>query len=53
MEENHPAAQGSAATAKPSLTFAQMTGRQKSVYFLKLAICILSFGYIFSGVASE
>ena len=39
--------------AQPSLKFAQMTGRQKAVFICKLAVCILSFGFIFPGISSE
>ena len=47
------AAQGSAATAEPSLKFDQMTPQQKAVFILKLAVCILSFGFIFPGLTSD
>jgi hypothetical protein len=53
MQKQKEAAQGSAATAKPSLKFAQMTSRQKVVFILKLAVCILSFGFIFPGITSD
>ena len=53
MENQKQAAQGSAATAQPSLKFAQMTPRQKAVFVLKLAVCILSFGFIFPGLTSD
>lgn len=39
--------------AQPSLKFAQMTRRQKVVFILKLAVCILSFGFIFPGITSD
>ena len=59
MENQKQAAQGSAATAQPSpklqpsLKFAQMTRRQKAVFILKLAVCILSFGFIFPGLTND
>lgn len=39
--------------AQPSLKFAQMNPRQKVIFILKLAVCILSFGFIFPGISSE
>jgi len=39
--------------AQPSLKFARMTRRQKAVFILKLAVCILSFGFIFPGLTSD
>jgi hypothetical protein len=33
--------------------FAQMTGRQKAVFILKLAICIVTFGMAFPNVMSD
>ena len=39
--------------AQPSLKYAQMTGRQKAVFILKLVVCILSFGFIFPGLTSD
>jgi hypothetical protein len=53
MEDQKQAAQGSAATAEPSLKFDQMIPRQKAVFILKLAVCILSFGFIFPGLTSD
>lgn len=40
-------------TPEPSLKFDQMTLRQKSVFILKLAVCILSFGFIFPGLTND
>lgn len=40
-------------TTEPSLKFDQMTPRQKAVFILKLAVCILSFGFIFPGLTSD
>jgi hypothetical protein len=53
MEDPKQAAQGSAATAQKSPRFAQMTGGQKTVFVLKLIVCILSFGFIFPGLTSD
>jgi hypothetical protein len=53
MQEKNQAAQGSAATAKPSLKFAQMTRGQKALFILKLTISILSFGFIFPGLMND
>jgi hypothetical protein len=47
------AAQGSAATAKEKLTFKQMSGRQKTVFVLKLTASILSFGMLFPNLMSD
>jgi len=44
------AAQGSAATAKQKLTFGQMSASQKTVWILKLAVSIISFGFIFPNI---
>jgi hypothetical protein len=39
--------------AQPSLKYGQMTGRQKAVFILKLAVSILSFGFIFPGLTNS
>ena len=52
MSNPKQAAQGSAATAK-NLTFKQMSGRQKTVFVLKLAASILSFGMLFPNLMSD
>ena len=39
--------------AQPSLKFGQMNPRQKVIFILKLAVCILSFGFIFPGITSD
>ena len=49
MSNPQRAAQGS--EAKP--TFKQMSGSQKTVFILKLAVCILSFGMIFPNLMSD
>jgi hypothetical protein len=49
---NPHAAQGSAATAK-KLTFKEMSPRQKTVFVLKLAVSILSFGMIFPNLMND
>ena len=48
-----PAAQGSAATAQRKLTFKQMSRKQKTVFVLKLAVSILSFGFIFPNMMGD
>jgi hypothetical protein len=47
------AAQGSAATAQQKLTFKQMSPSQKAVFICKLAISILSFGFIYPNLMSD
>lgn len=53
MSSENQAAQGSAATAKRKLTFKQMSPRQKTVFILKLAVSILSFGMIYPNLMSD
>src|SRR2546421_11915099 len=53
MSNEKQAAQGSAATAKQKVTFKEMTGRQKTVFILKLVVSILSFGMIFPNLMSD
>ncbi len=48
-----PAAQGSAATAQRKLTFKQMSPRQKFVFVVKLAVSIVSFGFIFPNLMGD
>jgi hypothetical protein len=48
-----PAAQGSAATAQRKLTFKVMPPKQKVVFVLKLAVSIVSFGFIFPNVMGD
>ena len=48
-----PAAQGSAATAQQSVPFNQMSGKQKALFVLKLAVTILTFGFIFPNVMND
>jgi hypothetical protein len=51
MEEK--AAQGSAATAQQKLAFKQMSPSQKFVFICKLAVSILSFGFIFPNLMGD
>jgi hypothetical protein len=37
----------------PSMKFAAMTPRQKALFVLKIAVCILSFGFIYPNVMNE
>jgi hypothetical protein len=53
MSNEKQAAQGSAATPKQKLTFKEMSGRQKTVFILKLLVSILSFGMIFPNLMSD
>lgn len=48
-----PAAQGSAATAQRKLTFKEMPRKQKMAFILKLAVSIVSFGFIFPNVMGD
>ena len=53
MSVRKQAAQGSAATAQASLKFHERSPGQKVKYVLKVAVCILSFGFIFSNALNE
>ena len=53
MSDSKQAAQGSAATATQRPTFKQMSGRQKTVFILKLAISIISFGMIYPNLMND
>lgn len=53
MSDAKQAAQGSAATADPSLPYAQMSKGQKIVFIGKLVISILSFGFIFPNLTGD
>ena len=53
MTNPKQAAQGSAATPKPKLTFKQMTPGQKTVFILKLTVSIVSFGMIFPNLMND
>ena len=53
MSDPKQAAQGSAATAKEKLTFKQMSRGQKTVFILKLAVSIVSFGMIFPNLMND
>lgn len=52
MHDKH-AAQGSAAPAQKSLKFRDMTPKQKAVFILKLALSIVSFGFIYPNLMSD
>ena len=47
------AAQGSAATAQRSVKFDEMKPFQKVKHVFKVAVCMLSFGFIFPHIMSE
>jgi hypothetical protein len=53
MSNPKQAAQGSAATAKKSPPFKQMTSGQKFVFICKLALSIISFGFIYPNLMSD
>ena len=53
MSDQKQAAQGSAATARTSTPFKEMTPARKFKFILKLTICILSFGMIFPNVMHD
>jgi len=52
MSNPQQSAQGSGG-AKKSLTYKQMSGGQKTVFILKLAVCIVSFGMIFPNIMND
>ena len=52
MHDKH-AAQGSAAPARTSIGFRNMTPRQKAVFLCKLVLSILSFGFIYPNLMSD
>jgi hypothetical protein len=47
------AAQGSAAPARKSLRFSEMTPMQKAAFVLKLTVSILSFGFIYPNLMND
>ena len=47
MSDPKQAAQGSAATAEQSPKFHQMSRLQKVKFVLKVAVCMISFGFIY------
>jgi hypothetical protein len=47
MSDPKQAAQGSAATAQKSIRFHDMTPLQKLRFVLKVAVCMISFGFIY------
>jgi hypothetical protein len=53
MSDQKQAAQGSAATAQRALKFDEMKPMQKMKHVFKVAICMLSFGFIFPHVMSD
>ena len=53
MSEQKQAAQGSAATAQRSLKYSEMSPGQKVKFILKVAVCMISFGFIFPHILSE
>lgn len=53
MSNPKQAAQGSAATAQRSLKFHEMTPLQKVKFVLKVAVCMISFGFIYPHILSD
>jgi hypothetical protein len=47
------AAQGSAAPAQRSLKYHEMSPGQKVKFVLKVAACMISFGFLFPHILSE
>ena len=47
MSNPKEAAQGSAATAQRTLKFDEMRPLQKVKFVLKVAVCMISFGFIY------
>jgi hypothetical protein len=47
MSDPKQAAQGSAATAQQSPSFSEMKRLEKFKFVLKVAICMISFGFIY------
>ena len=52
MSNPKQSAQGSGG-AKKGLSFKEMSGGQKTVFILKLAVCIMSFGMVFPNIMSD
>ena len=46
-------AQGSAAPAEQSLKYRDMSPKQKAVFIIKLAVSIISFGFIFPNITDD
>ena len=53
MSDQQKAAQGSAATAKPGLTFGQMNPSQKAVHLLKVLGFLITMGFAFPNVFED
>jgi hypothetical protein len=53
MSDPKQAAQGSAATAQRTTKFDEMKPLQKVKHVCKIALCILSFGFIYPHIMSE
>lgn len=52
MEQVKPPAQRTATSAPPSPKWQQMTRNQKVIFVLKVAACVVSFGFIYPGITS-
>ena len=53
MADPKQAAQGSAATAQRSLKYHEMSRGQKVRFILKVAVCIISFGFVYPHIMSD
>jgi hypothetical protein len=53
LESNEPKGAKMAANPHPSIKFSEMTRRQKIVFILKLATCIVSFGMIYPNIMND
>jgi hypothetical protein len=42
-----------APTPPPALKFSEMTRRQKIVFVLKVAVCVISFGMIYPNIMND
>jgi hypothetical protein len=53
MSKPKGASQGGAAKARQPIPYEQMTPAQKFRFVMKVAVCILTFGFVFPNVMSE
>jgi hypothetical protein len=53
FESNEPKGTKMAASPHPSIKFSEMARREKIVFVLKLAVCIVSFGMIFPNIMND
>ncbi|HEY7239910.1 MAG TPA: hypothetical protein VH600_12130 [Burkholderiales bacterium] len=53
MSNPQQGARGNSGAEKQKLTYKQMSAGQKTVFILKLAACIVSFGMIFPNIMTD